>query len=170
MACIINNGYTLQCASIGGVEEVLIGTFDDAISYVLDADNVVTGASAPQTLYKMEQDAEFAGLTQNGVFTRENGSVHYESVLSMKFIDYDKDLRNTILALGRAPIVAVIKSNSGKYYLLGLETPGRATAGTSGVNVNYSDLDGATLEVTFKSANGAYLVDASTIGVDFIVA
>lgn len=169
MACIIDNGYTLQCSSIGGVEEVYIGTFDDAISYTLDADNVVTAGSAPQNVYQFEQDAEYAGMSQAGVFTRENGSVHYETVLSMKFIDYDKDLRNTILALGRAPIVAVVKSNSGKYYLLGLETAGRATAGTSGVNVAYSDMDGATIEITFKSANGAYLLDPATIGVDFII-
>mgnify|MGYP000421590445 CR=1 FL=1 len=169
MACIIDNGYTLGCASIGGVERVWIGTYDADTTYTYDVDNVVTGVTGANNVYLFEQDMEYAGLNQTGVYTRENGTVHYESVLSLKFIELDKDLRNTIVALGKAPIYAVIQSNAGHYYILGVETAGRATNGVASVGVAMSDLNGATMEFTFKSIDGAFLIDGALIGTDIPV-
>lgn len=169
MSCIIDNGYTLGCNSIGGVEKVWLGTYNSGVVYSFDADNVVTGATTGGTVYLFEQDIEFAGLTQTGQFSRENGTVFYESVLSVKFIELDKDLRNTILALGKAPVFACVKSNAGHYYILGVENAGRATEGTASLGVAQGDMNGATLSFTWKSANGAYLIDSTVIGTDIAV-
>ena len=163
MSCILDNGYVLGCASIGGVEKVWIGTYDADMAYTYDADMVVTGVTSGSTVYLFEQDMEYAGLNQNGVYTRENGTVHYESVLSTKFTNLDKDLRNTALALGKAPIVAVVKANTGEYFILGVESAGRATEGQLSLGVAMADLNGATMAFTFKSQNGAYLIDGSLI-------
>lgn len=169
MSCIIDNGYTLGCASIGGVEKVWIGTYTSDAVYAQDANMVITGVTSGSTVYLFEQDMEYAGLNQNGVFTRENGTVLYESVLSVKFIDLDYELRNTVLALGKAPIFAVVKSNSGQFFALGVESAGRATEGVASLGVAMSDLNGATLSFTFKSQNGAYLINEALIGTDITV-
>jgi hypothetical protein len=170
MSCIIDNGYTLGCASVGGVEKVWIGTYSADATYTMDADSVITGATSASTVYLFEQDMEYAGLNQTGVFTRENGTVHYESVLSVKFTNLDADLRNTVLALGKAPVYAVVKSNAGLYYIAGVETAGRATEGTASLGVAMADLNGATLSFTFKSQNGVYLVDGALLGTSIVVA
>jgi hypothetical protein len=164
MSCIIDNGYTLGCNTIGGVEKVWIGGYDADSTYAYDADGVITGVTSGATVYLFEQDMEFAGLVQTGQFSRENGTVFYESVLSTKFTNLDADLRNTILALGKAPVVAIAKSNAGLYYFLGVETAGRATEGTASLGVSMGDMNGATLSFTWRSANGAYLLDAAVIG------
>jgi hypothetical protein len=169
MSCIIDNGYTLGCNTIGGVEKVWIGTYDADSAYAYDADNVITGVTNGTTVYLFEQDMEFAGLVQTGQFSRENGTVFYESVLSVKFTNLDADLRNTILALGKAPVVAAVKSNAGLFYYLGVETAGRATEGTASLGVAMGDMNGATLSFTFRSANGAYLIEESVLGTDIIV-
>jgi hypothetical protein len=117
----------------------------------------------------MEQDIEFAGLEQTGQFSRENGSVFYQSVLSVKFIELDKELRNLVLALGKAPVYAVIKSNAGQVYILGVESAGRATEGVASLGVAQGDLNGATLSFTFSSANGAYLMDEAVLGTDITI-
>tara|TARA_R110000803_G_scaffold150192_1_gene215600 strand:+ start:3055 stop:3567 length:513 start_codon:yes stop_codon:yes gene_type:complete len=166
--CIIDNGYTLGCASIGGVEEVYLATFNGAATFTLDTDDIVVGCTS-YSVYKFEQDSEYAGLAQNGVYNRENGTVHYESILSLKFIDLDASLRNSILALGKAPLFAVIKSVAGVYYIAGVEVAGRATAGTASLGTAYSDMNGATLEVTWKSQNGVYLMDAAVLGTDITI-
>jgi hypothetical protein len=168
MACIIDNGYTLGCASIGGVEEVYLATFDGDATYTLDVNNIITACTS-QSVYRFEQDSEYAGLAQNGVYTRENGTVHYESILSLKFVDLDATLRNSILALGKAPLFAVIKSVAGLYYVAGVETAGRATNGVASLGTAYSDMNGATLEITWKSQNGVYLMNASVLGTDITV-
>jgi len=168
--CILDNGYVLDCNSVGGVEKVWLGTWDADATYTFDADNVITGATNAPTVYNFEQDIEFAGLEQAGQFSRENGTVFYESNLSMKFTNLDKDLRNTLIAIGRAPLYAVVKSNAGEYYLLGLETAGRATEGVASLGVALGDMNGATLTVQWKSANGAYLLDSALLGTDIPVA
>jgi hypothetical protein len=169
MSCIIDNGYTLGCASIGGVEKVWIGTWNADATYTMDADSVITGATSASTVYLFEQDLEYAGLNQNGVFTRENGTVHYESILSVKFTNLDADLRNTVLALGKAPVVAIVKSNAGLFYIVGVESAGRATTGAASLGVAMSDMNGANLEFTFKSQNGAYLLDGALVGTSIVV-
>jgi hypothetical protein len=164
MSCIIDNGYDLGCASVGGVEKVWIGTYSAAATYLKNVDDVITGATSASTVYLFEQDMEYAGLTQTGVYTRENGSVHYESVLSVKFTNLDSELRNSVLALGKAPIVAIVKSNAGLYYIAGVESAGRATEGTASLGTAMADLNGATLSFTFKSQSGVYLINGSLIG------
>lgn len=166
ITCILDSGYELGCNSIGGVERVWIGTWDGATSYTFDVDNVVTGATSAQTLYSFEQDIEFAGLEQTGQYSRENGTVFYESNLSLKFTNLDKDLRNTLVAIGRAPLYAVVKSNSGEYFILGVETAGRAIEGVASLGVALGDMNGATLTVQWKSQQGAYLLDSTILGTD----
>ena len=169
MSCIIDNGYALGCASVGGVEKVWIGTWSADATYTMNVDNTITGVTSASTVYLFEQDMEYAGLNQTGVFTRENGTVHYESVLSVKFTNLDADLRNTVLALGKAPIVAIVKSNAGLYYIAGVETAGRATEGAASLGVAMADLNGATLSFTFKSQNGVYLIDGALVGTSITV-
>lgn len=87
MSCIIDEGFQLGCATIGGVEKVYIGTYSAGTTFATSATNVITGITGGQTMYLMEQDIEFAGVNQTGAFSRENGTVFYESVLSLKFIE-----------------------------------------------------------------------------------
>ena len=164
MSCVIDTGYVLGCNTIGGVEKVWIGTYSADQSYTFDVDNIITGVTSGVTIYLMEQDMEFAGLNQTGNFSRENGSVFYESVLSLKFIELSAELRNLVIALGRAPIFAVIKSNAGDYYACGVESAGRATAGVASLGIAQGDLNGATFEITWRTPNGVYLMNQSLIG------
>ena len=53
MSCIIDNGYTLGCSSIGGVEKVWIGTYDADSTYTFDANNVITAVTNGVTVYLM---------------------------------------------------------------------------------------------------------------------
>jgi len=171
MSCIIDNGLLLGCSSIGGVEKVWIGTYDGTVTYdtTTDPDGVITALidnDNALNIYNFEQDIEYAGLEQTGNFSRENGTVFYESVLSVKFIELDAKLRNTILALGRAPVYAVVKSNAGHFYILGVESAGRATEGVASLGIAQGDMNGATLSFTFRSKGGAYLIDESLLNFD----
>ena len=167
--CILDNGYALGCASIGGIEKLWIGTYDADAVYALDALEIITGATTTAIVYSFEQNMETAGLIQNGQYSLENGTVFYESILSIKMIELTAELRNTALALGKAPIMAVVKSNAGHYYFLGLESAGRASTGTASVGVAMGDMNGASLEFTFKSQNGAYLLDPAVLGTDITI-
>lgn len=163
--CSLNDGYVLGCSTIGGVEKVWIGEFVDNVVVAQDSCGIITGITTTGlTVYQFEQDIEHAGLTQTGQFSRENGTVFYESTLSIKLIELDCNVRNRLVELGRAPLFAIVKSNSGSYYYCGLETSGRASAAEAGLGVALGDMNGVALSVMWKSANGVYLINGSLIG------
>lgn len=166
MSCTLTNGFNLGCNVVGGIKSVYIGTFDGEVTYTRDADDIITVLdSNPNSVscYKFEQDEEFAGLVGTGQFSRENGTVFYENVLSVKFIHLDANNRNLVKALGKAPIFAVVESNEGEFYLLGSASPGRATEGESGTGVAYGDMNGSTLSFTFKEKDPVTLCEGTIL-------
>jgi hypothetical protein len=163
--CSLNDGYVLGCSTIGGVEKVWIGEFIDGVVVAQDSCGIITGITTTGlTVYNFEQDIEHAGLTQTGQFSRESGTVFYESNLSIKMIELTCDVRNRLVELGRAAVFAVIKSNAGDYYYCGLESAGRASAGEASLGVALGDMNGVSLTLQWKSANGVFLIDGALIG------
>jgi hypothetical protein len=136
-----------------------------------DACGIITGITTTGlTVYNFEQDIEHAGLVQTGNYSRENGTVFYESTLSIKLIGLDCEVRNRMVELGRAPLFAVVLSNAGDYYYLGLESSGRASAGEANLGVLLGDMNGLSQSISWKSANGAFLIDGSLVGTTITVA
>ena len=168
--CNLTDGYILGCSSIGGVEKVWIGEWEDVVGYTQSANGTITGLTSGFTVYEFEQDIEHAGLTQAGNYDRNNGTVFYESTLSIKMIGLDADVRERLVELGRAPLAAVVKSNAGDYYICGIETAGRASAGDASLGIALGDLNGVNLSVSWKSANGVFLMSPALFGTKIIVA
>jgi hypothetical protein len=168
--CNLTDGYVLGCSSIGGVEKVWIGEWVDNVNIAQDTCGIITGITTTGlTVYSFEQDIEHAGLVQTGNYSRENGTVFYESVLSIKLIGLDCNVRNRMVELGRAPLFAVVKSNAGDYYYLGLESSGRASAGEANLGVLLGDMNGLSQSISWKSANGAFLIDGALVGTTITV-
>jgi hypothetical protein len=169
--CNLTDGYVLGCSSIGGVEKVYIGEWVDGVQVTQDACGIITGITTTGlTVYQFEQDIEHAGLAQTGQYSREAGTVFYESNLSIKLIGLDCNVRNRMVELGRAPLFAVVKSNAGDWYYLGLESAGRASAGEASVGTALGDMNGLNQTIQWKSANGAFLIDGSLVGTTITVA
>lgn len=178
MSCILNSGYELTCQSTGGVSEILLGTWEQT-EIVTGATGTITdiypkGASAGTPLnndaYTFELDQEYGGLEQNGVFNRDNGTVHYESNLSLKMINLDAGLIQTLKSVGRAPLYAAFKSNAGIWYYGGQESPGRANEAVASLGTAFEDMNGVNLTIQFKSPDGIYVIDESLIGTSIPVA
>ena len=168
--CNLTDGYVLGCSSIGGVEKVWIGEYVDDVTVAQDSCGIITGITTTGlTVYSFEQDIEHAGLIQAGSYSRENGTVFYESTLSIKLIGLDCEVRNRMVELGRAPLFAVIKSNAGDYYYCGLESSGRASAGEANVGTLLGDMNGLSQSISWKSANGVFLMSGTLVGTTITV-
>lgn len=168
--CNLTDGYVLGCSSIGGVELVYIGEWVEGVTVTQDSCGIITGITTTGlTVYQFEQDIEHAGLAQTGQYSRENGTVFYESNLSIKLIGLDCNVRNRMVELGRAPLFAVVKSNAGDWYYLGLESAGRASAGDASVGTALGDMNGLNQTIQWKSANGAYLINGALVGTTITV-
>lgn len=175
MSCILDKGYDLTCQSTGGVSEIMLGTWE-SMDFETGIDGEITGL-APRgeiigttplnnPVYTFELDQEYGGLEQNGVFNRDNGTVHYESNLSLKMINLDASLIQTLKQVGRAPLYAVIKSNAGVYYFAGVESAGRTSEAVASLGTTFEDMNGVNLTIQFKSPDGVYVLDEDIIGTD----
>jgi hypothetical protein len=150
---------------------VYIGEWVEGVTVAQDSCGIITGITTTGlTVYQFEQDIEHAGLAQTGQYSRENGTVFYESNLSIKLIGLDCNVRNRMVELGRAPLFAVVKSNAGDWYYLGLESAGRASAGDASVGTALGDMNGLNQTIQWKSANGAFLIDGALVGTTITVA
>jgi len=168
--CNLTDGYVLGCSSIGGVELVYIGEWVEGVTVTQDSCGIITGITTTGlTVYQFEQDIEHAGLAQTGQYSREAGTVFYESNLSIKLIGLDCNVRNRMVELGRAPLFAVVKSNAGDWYYLGLESAGRASAGEASLGTALGDMNGLNQTIQWKSANGAYLINGALVGTSITV-
>ena len=170
-SCNLNGGYVLGCSSIGGVEKIWLGEYVDNVVAEFNSQSVITGITTTGlTVYSFEQDIETAGLVQTGNYSRENGTVFYESLLSMKLFGLDATVRQRMVEIGRAPLFAVIKSNAGDYYYCGLESSGRASAGEGNLGTLLGDMNGLSQTISWKSANGVFLIDGTLLGTDITIA
>jgi len=172
MSCIINSGYVLDCFSTGGVQRVWLATWAEENTYEFDAEEVISGATVDpaQLYYVIEQDVEYAGLEQTITNSRENGTSFFETNVSLKFTNLDKELRNLIKSMAKAPMALIVQSNTGEFYYAGVESAGRVTEGVASLGVALGDLNGATVTVNFRSASGVFLMDGSLVGTTFPVA
>lgn len=163
--CNLTQGQLLSCSSIGGVEVAYIGEWDET-SITFDSCGTITGVTSGLSAYTFYMDAEHGGLNQTLNASRENGTVFFEAILSVKFIGFDCIRRKTLVELSRAPLFAIVKSVAGDYYALGLggAASGRASAGTASVGTAYGDMNGTQIDLSFKSSNGAYLIDSALVG------
>ena len=168
--CNLTDGYILGCSSIGGVEKLWLGEWEDVVAYTHSPNGTITGLTSGFTVYEFEQDIEHAGLTQAGNYDRNNGTVFYESTVSMKMIGLDADVRKRLIELGRSPLSAVVLSNAGDYYICGIESAGRATAGTASVGVALADQNGVDLTISWMSANGVFLMAPALLGTKIVIA
>ena len=169
--CNLTDGYVLGCSSIGGVEKVWIGEYVDNVQIAQDACGIITGITTTGlTVYNFQQDIEYAGLTQTGNFSRENGTVYYDSNVSIKLIGLDCNVRNNLVELGRAPLFAVVLSNAGDYYYCGLTSAGRASTAEASVGTALADLNGLSLTINFKSPDGVLLMNGGLVGTTITVA
>jgi len=170
MSCLISTGRALSCFLEGGVAKVWLANYSDTATFAQSPTGLVTGATSANTAYYFAQDTEYAGVTFAGVHEQGNGAISKDVVLALKFIELDADLLTTLTALSKASLTAYVLSNSGTYYVIGANRPARVTASTGGLGTALSDMNGATLEITCKSANGIYVMNGALLGTSITVA
>ena len=157
--CEITQGFTLGCFGASGIEKAYVATYEAGASWELDADDQISGATMTNQFYELEMDAEYAGVEQTITGSRENASTFFETNVSLKFANLDKELIKLVKTMAKAPMTLVLKSNSGEWFVAGVESAGRTLEGTLSAGVLLGDLNGSTLVVNYRSANGIYSID-----------
>lgn len=166
MACLLSTGYTLGCRdSIGGIQEVWIGNFQNGATYTLDANDRITGfAGATVSYFRFEQEMETGQFNQTGAYSTENGTVFFTQEAMLTFHKNDAALRNQLLVLSQANMSVIVRDQRGELWLMGYQNGVRTTAGSMNAGKAFGDLNGVTLTLQAKEPEPAYYISSTASG------
>jgi hypothetical protein len=175
--CEINSGYRIGCTGIGGIKEVFIGNWEKFnITYDAGGLNIIETIESdatpanPITIYRVEQKAEWAGLNGTGVHNIENDTFHASDVLVIKASILDAETLAFLKNLKRTNSFAIVRSNLDQLYFLGADIPGRSIESTQSLGTSFEDMNGGTVNLEFKSADGMVILSENAFSTEFVIA
>lgn len=140
------------CKIIGGVETVYFSNSDNitavGVTGAGTSDEAINSMTAGATgiFFEFKQIQETSSFTATPNANIQNGSLFYETLLTVVFTDYNPTLRYVIKSLAENNLVAVVKLKTGEYVYLGESGGLDINGGEGGSGVASGDRNGASLE------------------------
>lgn len=158
-------GIARDCAAnVGGIKAVYMANFED-VDTVTVTSNVVSAITmvASKKFYAYYFNPQTSNFVTNAQANRENGTLFFETVLSLVFPKQDAAKRLEVNALAQAGLMAIVQDNNDNYWLLGKDEPLLMTTGTAETGTARADRNGYALEFTDGQKQMPYTVDDSII-------
>ena len=158
-------GIARDCAAnVGGVKAVYMANFEDVVGVAVTTD-VVSGITlgTGKKFYTYNFNPNTSSYTTNVQANRENGTLYFETVLSLVFPKQDAAKRLEVNALAQAGLMAIVQDNNDNYWLLGKDEPLLMTSGTAETGTARADRNGYALEFTDGQKQMPYTVDPAII-------
>lgn len=153
MACALTTGYSLDCRdSAGGVKSVYFIEFDN-VSGITQSAGTVTGISKANNrrFYKYNLQRGTAEFSEEYNDSAENGTSFHKQTLNIVLNKMQAATSQEIKLLAQNRLLAVVETNSGKYWLLGEENGLQRSGGKAGSGKAFGDRNG--YELNFDSEN-----------------
>jgi len=156
------------CKIIGGLETVYLCNSDQITavgttgSGATEAVNSITAATA-SPFFEFRQIQETSSFTATPNANVQNGSLFYETLLTIVFTNYNASLRYVIKSLSENNLIAVAKMKTGEYVLLGQSGGLDINGGEGGSGVASADRNGASLEFRGVEQDPPLTLDAAFI-------
>jgi hypothetical protein len=131
---------------------------------IATASGVVTGITkaSNKRFYKYELPKQTGALTETINGSVENGTVFYSSELQIVVNKLSTAVRNEIKLLAQNTLLAVVKDNNGKYWMVGKSRGVDLTTGTLGTGTAFGDRSGYSLTFTGQEPEPMIEVDSTT--------
>ena len=156
------------CKIIGGVETVYFSNSDNVTAVGVtgagtsdEAINSITATGTP--FFEFNQIQETSSFTATPNANIQNGSLFYETLLTVVFTDYNPTLRYVIKSLSENNLVAVVKLKTGQYVYLGESGGLDINGGEGGSGVASGDRNGASLEFRGVEQDPPLTLDATFV-------
>ena len=163
MPCALTQGYTLDCKdSAGGITEVYFIEKGN-LSGIVSASGVVTGLTkaSGKRFWKYELPKETGSFTHNPTVSNENGTVFFEQNLTIVVNKLSAAINTELKLLAQNIVVAVVKDNNNKFWMLGKERGLDMSGSTSGSGTAFGDRSGYSLVFVGKEPDQLYEVNSS---------
>jgi hypothetical protein len=163
MACALTQGYSLDCKdSAGGITEVYFIEKGN-VNAIVSASGVVTGLTkaAGKRFWKYELPKETGSFTHNPTVSTENGTLFFEQNLTIVVNKLSAAINTELKLLAQNILVAVVKDNNNKFWMLGKERGLDMSGSTSGSGTAFGDRSGYSLVFVGKEPDQLYEVNST---------
>ena len=158
MACTLSSGIALSCReSVGGIKTAYILDASGEAITVTEVNGVVSALSVGATsitdvavgMFEFEQNKQTANVVETVTASEENGTVFYQSVLSLVFNKLEATKLNALKVLAaNSKLCIVVEDNNGKLWMPGNTNGMVVSGGTSESGTAFGDRSGITVEFT----------------------
>ncbi len=157
MACSITiTGRALQCKdALGGIREVYIAPYAGTGGFAAPSSGAISDSAAALQVFQFEMQAGSSSFTQTVNASTENGSVHYQQVLSLSFNKMAAADVAEIADLNKARLTVIVRDKNDVYWVMGHVSGCEVTGGTFVSGQAVGDLNGATVEITAMELTAA---------------
>ncbi|MEM3373117.1 MAG: hypothetical protein QXF76_02785 [Candidatus Anstonellales archaeon] len=165
MSCSLTKNFTLGCKEYaGGISEIKVKAFPITDSdFTIGAGNNVTIATGSQTgWFKYEFRKEVASLVSTATANPQNATLFYNSDLKFSLENFDASDSAELHSLLKARVLVAIKTNAGKYFLLGLFNGADTTSVVAQTGTAFGDRFGYEVTINYKDITPIYEIDANT--------
>lgn len=163
MACLLTQGFTVDCRdSVGGIETFYIGSLDEIASVTASAGVVTAIDTGSGAFYEYEVRKQTSNATETYTADDSNGTLFHEQEVTVQLSKMDATKRNEIFLLGKNRVMIIAKDRNGKYFLYGKKN-GLTLGGSSQTGTAMGDLNGYTLTFTGAEEEPAFEVTGSII-------
>jgi len=164
MSCALTTGFTLDCRNSNGGIEAVYFTELAKKGTVTTTSGVITAFTLTSgNFFKYELRKKTSQFEQNIQVSNESGTVYYEQNLTIKLDKLETTRRNEILLLAQNSLLAIIKDNNGKYWLMGETRGATLSSGKGSTGTSYSDLSGFELSFQAEEPELAKEIDPALI-------
>lgn len=158
MACNITSSLPLSCRdSVGGIKTAYILDASGEAITVTEANGVVSVLSVGATsitdlatdMFEFAQVKQTANVVETVTASEEQGSIFYQSVLSLVFNKLESTKLNALKVLAaNSKLCIVIEDNNGNLWMPGNTNGMIVSGGTSESGTAFGDRSGITIEFT----------------------
>ena len=163
MSCALTQGYILDCKdSAGGITEVYF-IERASVTAMASASGVVTGLTkaSGKRFWKYEMPKETGSFTHNPTVSNENGTVFFEQNLTIVVNKLSAAINTELKLLAQNIVIAVVKDNNNKFWMLGKERGLDMGGSTSGSGTAFGDRSGYSLVFLGKEPDQLYEVNST---------
>lgn len=174
-SCSLIGGLALGCRnSIAGIRTIYLTNFENVIGSGYTYDNTLTGGipngiitgmtlTSGSTFYEFQVRRETAQYTEAIQSNIQNGTLFYEGTLTMFFEKVQTYLRNRVMLIAQAKMLAIILDKNNQYWLIGMENGIDNNGGTIDTGKASGDGNGYTLTYIAQEQYSAIEVSSTLI-------
>ncbi|CAB4153404.1 hypothetical protein UFOVP622_26 [uncultured Caudovirales phage] len=166
MACTIASGRIEQCKdSVSGLKAIYFINYQiepSHVTYDVTNTDMITAVTNVDSLYKFELKSTENSFEQTINSDRNNGTTYFTQTLNAKLKKQDVTTSKVVklLAYGRPHVV--ISTNSGQFFLMGLNHGADLTAGALSSGAALGDFNGYSLTLEAMEECYANFLNASS--------